>query len=372
MVEIYNPSETTTINGLDGDITLAAGTNITLVPVGNTITINATGSGTITGSGNANEIAYFTGSTAIGSLAVATYPSLTELSYVKGVTSAIQTQINGKSPTAGSSSLTTLGTITTGVWQGTAIGNSYLANGAVANLSGTNTGDNAVNSLYSGLVSSQWTSGSSLIYYNGGNVGIGTTSPVYPLSVGDLPSALSSKQFGVGKGSGYTEAYFWNGGTPVNGDESPVFSFIKTRGTASSMSNTVAGDYLGQFAFTGRSGGNLWEGARLDAITTTGWGTTGNNASFVFLTGSIGSFGNPVERMRISGINGNVGIGTTSPNANALLDVSSTTKAFMPPRMTTTQKNAIASPTAGMVVYDSTLNKLSVYTGATWETITSV
>ncbi|MEA2066839.1 MAG: hypothetical protein U9O65_07110, partial [Thermotogota bacterium] len=69
-------------------------------------------------------------------------------------------------------------------------------------------------------------------------------------------------------------------------------------------------------------------------------------------------------------INGNVGIGTASPNANAKLDVSSTTKAFMPPRMTTTQKNAISSPTAGMVVYDTTLNKLCVYTTA-WETITS-
>lgn len=67
-----------------------------------------------------------------------------------------------------------------------------------------------------------------------------------------------------------------------------------------------------------------------------------------------------------------LGIGTASPNANAALDVSSTTKAFMPPRMTTTQKNAIPSPAAGMVVYDSTLAKLCVYTGAAWETITSV
>ena len=51
----------------------------------------------VTGTGTNNEIAYFntTGST-IGSLSTATYPSLTELSYVKGVTSAIQTQISGK------------------------------------------------------------------------------------------------------------------------------------------------------------------------------------------------------------------------------------------------------------------------------------
>ena len=50
----------------------------------------------ITGSGTANELAYFTASTVISSLTTATYPSLTELSYVKGVTSSIQTQLNGK------------------------------------------------------------------------------------------------------------------------------------------------------------------------------------------------------------------------------------------------------------------------------------
>ena len=53
----------------------------------------------ITGSGTTNEIAYFTAARIIASLPVATYPSLTELSYVKGVTSAIQTQINGKQAT---------------------------------------------------------------------------------------------------------------------------------------------------------------------------------------------------------------------------------------------------------------------------------
>jgi hypothetical protein len=69
---------------------------------------------------------------------------------------------------------------------------------------------------------------------------------------------------------------------------------------------------------------------------------------------------------------GSVGIGTATPNASALLDVQSTSKGVRMPNMTTTQKNAISSPAAGLMVFDTTLAKLCVYTGAAWETITSV
>lgn len=55
-----------------------------------------------------------------------------DASYASGITSALA----GKSPTAGNTSLVTVGTITTGTWQGSAISTSYIAN-----TSGTNTGD---------------------------------------------------------------------------------------------------------------------------------------------------------------------------------------------------------------------------------------
>ena len=64
--------------------------------------------------------------------------------------------------------------------------------------------------------------------------------------------------------------------------------------------------------------------------------------------------------------NGGAYINTTSVQASAILQADSTTRGFLPPRMTTTQKNAIASPAAGLVVYDSTTNKLCCYNGSTW------
>lgn len=64
--------------------------------------------------------------------------------------------------------------------------------------------------------------------------------------------------------------------------------------------------------------------------------------------------------------------GTSSAIASAKLAVNSTTTGFLPPRMTTTQKNAIATPAAGLIVFDTTLAKLCVYSGSAWQTITSV
>jgi hypothetical protein len=69
---------------------------------------------------------------------------------------------------------------------------------------------------------------------------------------------------------------------------------------------------------------------------------------------------------------GSLLLGTTTNAASSILTMESTTQGFLPPRMTTTQKNAIASPATGLVVYDTTLNKLCVRGALTWETITSL
>jgi hypothetical protein len=63
----------------------------------------------------------------------------------------------------------------------------------------------------------------------------------------------------------------------------------------------------------------------------------------------------------------NLRVGSLSlADASAVLQADSTTKGFLPPRMTTTQRNAIASPAAGLIVYDTTLNLPHFYNGTIW------
>jgi hypothetical protein len=98
--------------------------------------------------------------------------------------------------------------------------------------------------------------------------------------------------------------------------------------------------------------------------------SSGNSAGGLLLnTGAAQPiyFGiNNTERARLD-VNGNFGVGTNaSNNASAKVQVDSTTQGFLPPRMTTTQKTAIATPAAGLMVYDTTLNQMSYYNGTTW------
>jgi len=59
-------------------------------------------------------------------------------------------------------------------------------------------------------------------------------------------------------------------------------------------------------------------------------------------------------------------IGTTTANSSAIVDFSSTTKGFLIPRMTTTQRDAISTPASGLIVYNTTTNETQYYNGSTW------
>ena len=78
----------------------------------------------------------------------------------------------------------------------------------------------------------------------------------------------------------------------------------------------------------------------------------------VFIILSIGVFANASAQ---------TGIGTTTPHASAKLDVTSTDKGFLPPRMTSAQRTAISSPAAGLMVYQTDgTSGLYYYNGTAW------
>lgn len=94
----------------------------------------------------------------------------------------------------------------------------------------------------------------------------------------------------------------------------------------------------------------------------------------ILMTNGLGSFactnkqwGESLGNLFFS--SGVVTIGGSTPASSAVLDVQSTTKGFLPPRMSTTQKTSIATPAEGLVVYDTSLNKLSVYSNGSWNNL---
>jgi len=70
---------------------------------------------------------------------------------------------------------------------------------------------------------------------------------------------------------------------------------------------------------------------------------------------------------------GQVGIGTSTPHASSVLELSSTSKGFIPPRMTAVQRDNIASPAQGMVIYCTDCGargQLQVFDGVEYSDIT--
>lgn len=61
-----------------------------------------------------------------------------------------------------------------------------------------------------------------------------------------------------------------------------------------------------------------------------------------------------------------IGIGTISPHPSAQLDVSSSTKGLLPPRMDSNQRNAIVAPSPGLIIYNTSINSIEYFNGLEW------
>ena len=62
----------------------------------------------------------------------------------------------------------------------------------------------------------------------------------------------------------------------------------------------------------------------------------------------------------------NMGIGTATPDPSAKVDINSTTKGFLPPRLTFNQRNTISNPAKGLVIWCIDCNEMQVFNGNMW------
>ena len=160
------------------------------------------------------------------------------------------------------------------------------------------------------------------------------------------------------------------------GDSNVAIGYRAAQNITSGGSNIILGidaatsqaDGTTNLALTGSN--NIYIGQQVR-----GFNNTDTNAIVIGSVGiGLGSnttvIGN--SSTTLTALRGSTIINATSINASAVLQADSTASGFLPPRMTTTQKNAIGTPAAGLIVFDTTLAKLCVYSGSAWQTITSV
>ena len=96
----------------------------------------------------------------------------------------------------------------------------------------------------------------------------------------------------------------------------------------------------------------------INASTDTAGGS-GRSGNIILNASAVGSTPNGQIQIVDYGV-------SVAQYTSALLSVQSTTRGFLPPVLTTTQKNAISSPAAGLIVYDTTLHGIYYYNGSAW------
>jgi len=233
-------------------------------------------------------------------------------------------------------------------------------------------------------------------------VGVGTVSPNAELDVnGDIVATTLTTSGAVTAGSVSTSGQVGAGSVDVSGNVVADEYALDGTGTSSSAVAIHAPD-TNELAIRT----NSTEAMRIDSFGNIGIGIENPNRKIhvhtdtpttqeISCTSLIGglalshatlghggdligdlelanAIGNIKVRMTADGVSyltgGNVGIGVEIPSAP--LEVASTTGGVIMPRMDTTQRDAISSPTDGEMIFNTSTNKLNVYNGTEWRELT--
>jgi hypothetical protein len=207
-----------------------------------------------------------------------------------------------------------------------------------------------------------------LIFQTGGTIDIGKTFRVIGNRWQNTTSSTSYIE------NGYTTKNFVS--TPTQNSSYSSFDFSNSGPFSPSIANPYTQKLInGAMTINSTVAGNNFHGVSISATDNSA--SIANNVFAVYADATLGTntsanrwAGYFLGRGYFSQV---LAIGTTSPNASALLDMSSTTQGFLPPRMTGAQAEAISSPAAGLMVYANNGNGATItstgwwgYNGTTW------
>ena len=216
---------------------------------------------------------------------------------------------------------------------------------------------------------------------NTGNLPVKVTSTKLsfnPLTgVWNVPAISLNTDIGVAVGSNDYEMYgskatliFEMRNFSVAGADGASFGFIKGGGTATAITQTLSGSRLGTFNFGGYDNTatpvKRSYQAEMTVIAAEDFTTTGRGTYILWKTTNIGATAY-TEKMRLSDLGQLIiGSGGALTNSSVSFELNATDKAFLPNKLTTTQRNALTA-VAGMEIYNSTLNRKQWYDGALWQ-----
>lgn len=188
-----------------------------------------------------------------------------------------------------------------------------------------------------------------------------------------IPMLTIARQRGVATPVAGTTLHISGLDSTVNGlqidayGSSPTIVLRQSNGSQASPTASTTSNSLGSLGFRGY-GSTTYSGTRAQILSfpTETWTDSAQGADLRILTSLTGA-ATASTRLYIDGTGSiAIGQGSTAAEITALMELDSTTKGFLTPRMNTTQKNAISSPATGLEVFDTTTSKKNIYTGSAW------
>ena len=205
-----------------------------------------------------------------------------------------------------------------------------------------------------------------------GRVGINTTDPKTTFDVNgkiDGSGKLLTTDITGMQAPRLTRAELTAKGNVLYGaDQKGALVYITDVTAGDALTQRINITAAGYYYFDGAVWQKMASASEAD-ITNDAWVNDAPNTMVKLGTLSDGTSARPAGREFVILDTGNVGIGTTAPNSNAILDLSATNKAILLPRLA--NKANISSPVNGMVIFDTGKHCYRGYANGAWVNITT-